>query len=467
MQQESEQLKSFTPTCPVEQLSPVEALVLLNRWMKLKSYFYYDDLDALYELKDEKIAEFVKSGQLRVTSVIVRESPAIAAMRAELSNGGQKLSWTDYLLDVNQFLSETESEYLSLLHDMTNGYGIEIEYPQDIYDRWIQPLRPEIEMYQAALAEYELELQRREPLLAAYNQQLNEYNNNKAVAAQNWAKENQIKIPRSNSGKSFKKDGIKLLEKQGFRYTENAPTNPCREKLVRPQPPELPPKTYKLDFETYVPGSIPKVEEALNWCKSIVGDAFPKHRSEIDEDFVCFVLHDALREIALEEVRQEVLAVFKEVVEGRLTNPKKIWDKLTQFEIDYSDAIGMENYYTKWDEVCHRDFDKWHEINFSQTGHWLIEFQATTNPDITFHLPYNRRQKINELIDVAALTKIQSEQAKFGREISKFERKQYPIKKLIGIFGFSIEDFPYELKKYKKTAYYQNDYDEIFEDEDD
>ncbi len=39
--------KGFVATKPVEQLQAVEALALLNRWVKLKDYFYYDDRDAL------------------------------------------------------------------------------------------------------------------------------------------------------------------------------------------------------------------------------------------------------------------------------------------------------------------------------------------------------------------------------------------------------------------------------------
>lgn len=66
--------KCFVPISPVEELKPIEALALVNRWMKLKHYFYYEDLNALYELKDQKIVEFVKAGEMQATTVIVRES---------------------------------------------------------------------------------------------------------------------------------------------------------------------------------------------------------------------------------------------------------------------------------------------------------------------------------------------------------------------------------------------------------
>lgn len=69
--------KGFVATKPVEQLQAVEALALLNRWVKLKDYFYYDDRDALQALKNRQIAEFVRAGEMQATAVIVRESEAI------------------------------------------------------------------------------------------------------------------------------------------------------------------------------------------------------------------------------------------------------------------------------------------------------------------------------------------------------------------------------------------------------
>ena len=72
----------FSPTKPVEDLLPVEALALLNRWAKLRNYFYYDDLDFLYEIKEQKIAEWLEKGELTPTAVIVRETSAISPSAA-------------------------------------------------------------------------------------------------------------------------------------------------------------------------------------------------------------------------------------------------------------------------------------------------------------------------------------------------------------------------------------------------
>ena len=113
------QHKGFVATVTLEELLPVEALALVNRWAKLKSYFYHDDRDALYTLKDRKIAEFVKAGEMKAVAVIVRESEAISRMRESIGNGGENLEWLDDIAgDIHSFLDEEEAAYFSLLSEM-------------------------------------------------------------------------------------------------------------------------------------------------------------------------------------------------------------------------------------------------------------------------------------------------------------------------------------------------------------
>lgn len=61
--------KGYVVAKPIDKIVPIEAMVLVNRWAKLKDEFYYDDRDALYDLKDRKIAEMVRNGKAIATKV--------------------------------------------------------------------------------------------------------------------------------------------------------------------------------------------------------------------------------------------------------------------------------------------------------------------------------------------------------------------------------------------------------------
>ncbi len=454
--------EGFIATKPVEQLQPVEALALLNRWVKLKDYFHYDDRDTLYALKNRQIAKFVRAGEMQATAVIVRESQAIQGMRTQLANGGQDLNWMDYCIDINSYLSDIESEYYSLLYIMGDSSGIEVEYPEDIYTLWMQEIEPKLEAYKLAKTEYEFELKHKQPILKEYSEHCAQYQKKKQEAAFKWAQDNKVKVARSNSRKSFKKDWIETLERQGFSYADSAPINPFHSELTTPEPPVIPDRTYKITFETYVPGSLPEVESAISWCKSIVGDTFPKHLNEIDSNFLVDNLERDILKSALDEIRSEVLDIFREVLEGQLKDPEEIWDKLTDFDIDYSNAIGMEGYTNfRSYETSHREFGKWHEINFSPTGYWLIEFQSFVNPEITFHVPYDNLHKLNIKLDVGMLPQTYSTQSSFGREITVEEQRKYPLKKLLQILGWSADDFSFGLKEYSRARFsYSSDEDD-------
>lgn len=461
----------FYTTKPVEKLKPIEALALLNRWAKIRNYFWDRDIDFLYEIKDRKIREWLETKELFANAIILRPTPAIEGMKTEIENGGINLNWLDYN-SWYDYLTEIESKHLSLLQEMAEQWehmGIEVKYPEDIYQNWLRQLQPRIESYQIALADYELEMKRRQPILEEYNKTCQESDRKRIEAAKLWAKENQIKIARSRSRKSLKKDWIERLEKKGFTY-ETCPEYPFPSKLKKPSAPKLPENTYIVNFENYLPGSIPEVESALNWAETLVD--LPEFTCDIDSNFICDELESILQEVILDRVREEVLTIFERVITGSLSNPEKIWDELIKFEIDYSEAIGMESYYDfRSHQNYHRDYSKWQEINLSPTGYWLVEFISIEDSTISFHVPYDRIKSTSNIkINLDDLPKVTSIQANFGREINEEEKEKYPIDSLLNILGFSSEDFPFELEPYRRNNYYNfsNEDEEYWqEDEED
>jgi len=442
--------KSFDITKPIEELSEVEALVLVNRWVKCKNYFYHDDRDILYAIKDQKIDSWLKSGELKVNKIIQRESPTIDLIKTELANKGKNIQWQAHHFDPHyrDYMTDSENQYQQLIYDLTSGIDLYVDYPEDIYQRWREDLQPEIEAYKKAKDEYDIEFARRKPLIAKYNQDLAVHRDREKAAAKVWAKENNVKIARSNSGKSLKKDWLKRLKQQGFKYSVNPPQNPFSQKLSVPQRVKYPDKNYPVNFENYVPGSIAEIEEALNWAQTFV--SLPEIW-EINDDFVCIELDFNLEELKLKELVTKVLEIFQDIVDKKLTEPQEIYDKLTNYPLNYENAIGMNNYYDFRNKIeSHYDFGKWHEINFSPTGYWLVEFKSTINPGITFHSPYNKVQSAcSEPLNVPVEN---SSQAKYGREITGKERVNYPIRELIKLLGYSIYNFPWELERYSKPA---------------
>ena len=423
--------KGFHTTQPIDALSQITALALLSRWAKLQNYFHPDDLDRLYKIKAKKIAEWLKDEEIFATSIIVREPSTIAGMKVQLENNGADLKWQ--AIDSYKFyLSETEHKHLELLKDLASKSpkkGIKVDCPPEV-------VQPQMEAYKIAKREFYSEFNRRKPILDRYEQELKEYDDRKRSAAKKWAKRNKIPIAKSNSGKSLKNDWLKRLTKKGFRYYP-IPSYPFSEKLKGPKTPE---KTYIVNFVNYVSGSIPEVEEVLSWAKSLVD--LPDNYSAIDRDFISSQLEDSLREIVLDRVRKKILEFFKSIIEGTLSDPKEIYNSLTKFEVNYQKAIGLEcftDFRNYW--AVPRDLEKWYKWKFSSTANWLVEFQAVSEPSLTFHLPYNRFYDFNIGVDIEELPQVTTEQAKVYQEINEKEKKQYSVEKLVGVLGAS-EDFP-------------------------
>lgn len=118
---------------PITELTPVQALALVNRWAKLKSDFFYDDVDALYELKYCKIVEWVRAGEMIATKVIMRLSPAIESMKAEIANGGNNLETLGYSDTVDDWnLTDEEKHDHSVLVKFCCNDEYEVSFPEDI-----------------------------------------------------------------------------------------------------------------------------------------------------------------------------------------------------------------------------------------------------------------------------------------------------------------------------------------------
>jgi hypothetical protein len=450
---------------PVSELTPLQALALVNRWAKLKGYFWYDDKDALYDLKDRKIAEWVTSGKMIPTFIIRRESPVFTAMREQIANNGadlDTLGYCDRLDDWN--LTDEERKWYQVLVDFCCNGDYEVSFPEDIIERRQADYQNQLKIYLELKKLHDNEVKLRQPAIDEYNKLQNQWTSRKAEAAKKWAKENHQKIARSNSGKSLKKDWIERLERQGFNFEEQSPTHPfsgiplahpCPKK---PQEREL---TYTVEPETYIPGSIEEIEDAIRWARTRVGKVPDYH--DLSEDFVYCTLEPALREMELERTKILVLNVFKKVIKGEIIDPQSICSELTKYAISY-EALGMNDFTDRWGNTEHGEFSKWHEINLSVTGYWLIEFQSLEDSSITFHVPYDRRNSLLINFDRKSLPVIDSDRECYGREISVQEQLDYPLAELVRILGMEPEDFPYELKQYSKSRcgyrFYQNWYDE-------
>jgi len=442
--------KAYQANKPLEELSPVEALVLINRWLKLKSRFYYADADKLYSIKTQQILKMFQEGAMLATRVIVRDTEVLAHIRTAIANRGSDLSFLN-LDDDREELTVEEQQHWQIIRALVDGDGIPVNYPEDIYQSWIATLKPEIDAYNLAKAAYDAENRVREPLLKQYAQDCNRWGTNKQKAAIDWANKNGVTIARSKHKKVYKKGWLEQLEKQGFCYDVPAPKSPFPKGLSKPKPPKLPDKTYKLkSFEQYVPGSIQAVDDAIAWASQKYGEGFPEHYA-IDEDFYFYDFEVVCSDQYLQSIVEKALAIFNKIVDGELTNSQEIWDQLKILNLDYS-AIGIRPSLDRWDYWYYEPFGKWHEINLSPKGYWLVEFEHAEIPGICLHIPYQCAVDSNTLLLVNLLPHI-SDDSSMGRPISSEEQLAYPLEALVGILGYSKEDFPHQLRSYAQTRH--------------
>jgi hypothetical protein len=440
----------------VEQLHPHVCLALINRYSKLKDEFYYADIDVLYAIKESKIGEWVSSGQMIATKVIKRVNPTFEAMQKTIALGGDGLEvWYSRYFDYDRFIPEDVLPMHRLLLDIVND---DICLPRDelLYSS-------EFAEYEEQLAIYNAEMERRKPIQSEYDKIYASWCNNRFASLCEWAKQKKLNIPVKGVKK---RKFIEHAYRQGFSYPPFNVVKPNFDKIVCPK---VPKKEEELSLNDYQIGMNPEVDEAIAWMKSFALET----GFAIDDDFKCWdsrvtdFIEDYYREVDKEETIELVLEIMRSALDGKLT-AKEVWDGLTDFEIDYESAIGMRCEYKRhYNEEKHRDFGKWHEINLSMSGYWLVEFQSTIDTTLVFHLPYENvlLKKCFALANLNQLPVEHSLQEHYGREISSEERAHYPLLPLLSVFGYDESDFPYELARYVSNRHYY--YDNHDWDEDD
>jgi hypothetical protein len=450
----------YTTQKPIDQLTQIEALVLINRWLKLPNYFWYDDKDELYSIKEKKLINWCRTEEIIVTRIVMRDAPVFKLMREQVAMHGQDLCWLDYFgYDWHDWLSENDNYvHFSALRQLVN----------EDYQR----LRNE-EQYHSELAEYEIknhnylqEYQQYQHIMSERQQQLHEYNKllkqyEDELYSNFWQhlktlphiineEKNILQWHYKNLSSKQKKRVDQRIGARKF-FIQPKPQKPQFEKMRAPKKPQKPDQYENINPENYQIGELPEIEAAIEWVKTFNPD-FNIH--DLDEDYIYSTLEDIIASEAFEEYREKALQLFEKILNDEIKDAESIYEALTELPIDYS-CIGIDNKYERYSHnTVHKDFSKWHEINLSPTGLWLIEFKCVEQPEITFHLPYNdNKQKFA----IARVPHEFSSVENFGRAITTEEQELYPIKELVKILGYEDSDFPYELKEYQQPIrYYRN-----------
>lgn len=440
---------SYIVDKPIVELKPVEALALINRWLKLENYFYYDDRDKLYDLKYRKIVEWLELKEMVATAIIKRDNPTFAAMEEQIVYDGEDLNILDNYFDIEKLdLTDEDLHNYQVLDDFC-CYNYEIAYSDDIIASEEAKYSQELAEYKVAKAAYDLEMKAQQPLISEYKHQLSSWLLQKFALAEQWAKENNIKIPGCKSD-SRKKKFISSLERQGFKFDEPQPQRQYKH-LQGPSKPIKPALTYVVTPDDYVPGSIPEIEKALIWAEQFVYN-MPEY-DELSDNFIVDLQYK-IKDYILGKHQKLALDIFQQVVDGELYNSKEIYSALTKLNIDYFSSIGMKSYKNRNRNYRHADYSRWHQINFSATGYWLVEFQSLLEPSITFHIPYDACKQLDFKLNHEVLPTVESSEETYGRQVSKIEQENYPITKLVKLLGYEVSDFPYKLQKYSKPYSY-------------
>ncbi len=447
----------YTAGAPVNELHPHQALALINRYAKLKNDFYYADLNVLYDIKDSKIREWVKVGEMVATKIIQRSNYTFEAMKTTIALHGQPLEpWDDYF-ETDNFVPEDVQPILKSLWDLVEN-GVCIFRDKLLYES-------ELVEYLAVKAIYDAEIQRRQPIQSEYLKICNRWKSLRWEAVCKWAKENKLNPPIKSKKKRDK--FIAHSQRLGFSYPPIGVTKPVFAKLICPQPPE---KTEYVTASDYQIGMDEEVDAAIIWMQNFAMEI----KESIDEDYKCWdscipnLIEDHYRQISHQETIAAALDVMRCALSGRLT-AQEVWEKLSDLRIDYENAIGMKcRYNFRSKSQHHRGYSKWHEINLSLSGYWLVEFQSTIDPTVIFHVPYDRFFSI-PAVEVNKLPLEHSEQEHCGCEISEEEQNDYPLLSLLLILGYTEYDFPHGLKKYlPRQHYYRSEFyaDDLDDSED-
>lgn len=450
----------FVAVIPVDQLHPHQALTLVNRWAKLKGYWYQNHLEALYTLKDKLIFQWVDQGSMVVNKVIQRESLAIAKMKAEIDSKGAKLEHLDPLgFDWENTLSHADHfHHWAVLQDLVNG-EIQVSFPESIQSQLQQAYRLKLVEYEQQMLVY-LEAQRRD------QKRWLQYQKNFRHHVADIKKALQSVLESTSKKKGIGEfrqalswlDSGSISDKQAHQIIEvlkkhqisvHCPDGILPQVVEEPIAPEPPILYTELQPSLYIVGSLPEIEAAVDWARSVL-DQPHLQVSDINEDWVN-QLEDRIANDALNTLKALALQVFEQVIQGELTDSQAIYNALTALPLNYSEAIGMESSRAQWEDTKHREYSRWHEINLSLTGFWLVEFQSKIDPSVSFHIPYDRAIALgfnpqNVLVGT-------SDQLSFGREISVAEQQDYPIQELLNILGKEVDRLPRKLRKHRSQRH--------------
>lgn len=434
------------------QLTDLEVLVYLNRWAKHKDFYKYDR-DRLYEIINEKLFQWLKTGDLKATSIIQRKSPAHQAMQTAIDNEGEGLYWLNgFYTDGKEDMPDPEKAYYKLLSRAVY-FSINVKHDEETHTKLVSEVQADYDAYLLAKAEFDQEIERRKPIYKAYHKELNKYKHRKEEAAIAWAEVNNQKIKRSKSGKNRHKKWLKDLHKKGFSYREEVrPFIPFKnDEVIPPEVVELPAKTYEVSLEDYRKGMSPEFDRAYEWGNKYCN--MPEDYGDFNDNFLAEELEENLSKSVLrDEIEFMIIPLFLDILDGKYPDSKAVYDALTAYPIGYQE-IGMYSD-TTYSIIQHERYGDWHKNNLGKYSYWLVELESQINPDVTFHMPYQHFLKLDgDKFSLENIPSETSEQMQFGRIINEEEIAQYPIKDLVRKLGYKISEFPGDLESYSQPVY--------------
>ena len=295
-----------------------------------------------------------------------------------------------------------------------------------------------------------------------YKKELHKYKIAKEKACEAWAKNNNITIPRSNSGKNRADKWVQKLENRGFKYQLKSP--PIPKYLKYPDisnKPQKPQKYSYLSEENYQPGSDLQLDRYIKIAEAKMGEKIPINREDNRlDDWLCLLEGESESE-TIEQLKIKAIAIFQKIINGEFTNSAAAYDELTEIPLNY-DAIGIESYYRRGQEE-HKHFNKFIDNNLNPQGYWLLEFDS---PDLeySYHVPYQKRGMFP-----ADLTLIENREClsevKFGSSLTLEEIENYPLEKVLSYLGFEPSEFILSEKEFQQS--FNDNYYEEEEEEDD
>lgn len=433
-------VQSDNSVIPLVNLHPHQALTLLNRWAKLKDYFYHADRNALYALKGKTIAGWLATGEVTATRLICRESPAISWMKEQVDTGGESLEHLHYMKWQSNIFSPALGHW-QLLEQLVQSEEMNVPLPDLERARLAATYSSELLAYCEAIATNDANWLAFAPQLLAHKtylcdrlitatKKIHTKERSVYLEAVKWLERD----PTPNQLRRVKELIAKhQLDNLGLFSQFDSSNLP-----IKPQPPIM---VAAISVAEYVAMNPPELVTALEWAASVL-DLPTFLAIDISEELLYDELETAAIEEDLAQLRVLALDTFTAAIAQRLT-PEDVYDRLIALNLDYSE-VGIKYRQHRYGDMLPAKFSAWHEINFSLTGYWLVEYQSALFPEITWHSPYDRTLAVI----TQNLPQVVTTETKFGKEVSIAEQSRYPIAELLKILGTSIDKFPYKLRNY-------------------